>query len=293
MKKLLVALNRPVIIDGGAPELYTIYGLLAPYAENGEEQNAITADEINVYLDYLSAMHLWSIKEEKSFSVNPDGTWTDRRGNVHLHCDEWALKIQKKCRNRFALDFALSVIDVDDEAGDYCYKCGREDSFIICKPLMEKLIKQAKIQENREEQCGLVLFNHPIWLPKSIIWKGETGYCHLYGLTIDCEKYEKELADSNLYLGYLAMVEEFIQNGKTPSGYTTDNAEDGYLWYLQDKTFFCTSDEIKAEGLLCRRIHNLELYPVVGSFPKKDLEYGVRDDFIVSQKLYEDMLELI
>ena len=69
MKKYLVTLNRPVIIDGGAPELYTIYGLLAPYAENGEEQNAITADEINVYLDYLSAMHLWSIKEEKSFSL--------------------------------------------------------------------------------------------------------------------------------------------------------------------------------------------------------------------------------
>ncbi len=286
MKKYLVTFNHPVIIDGGKPELYTIYGLLVPYEE-------ITKEEINTYISYLAAMHEWSVKREKSFSVNEEYDWVDHNGVVHPCCDEWALKLQKKCRKRLALDFSLSVIHVD-ETGEDCDTCGREGSFIICKHLMEKLIKRAKIQEESpEEQCGLVLFNHPIWLPKSIIWKGETGYCHLYGLTIDREKYEKELADSNLYLGYLAMVEEFIQNGKTPSGYTTDIADDGYLWYLQDKTFFCTSDEIKAEGLLCRRIHNLELYPVVGGFQKKDLEYGVRDDFIVSQKLYEDMLELI
>lgn len=285
MKKFLVTLNRPVTIDGGKPELYTIYGLLVPYG-------VITKEELNAYVSYLAAMHEWSVKREKSFSVNEEYDWVDNNGVVHPCCDEWALKLQKKCRKRLALDFSLSVIHVDET--EDCYKCGREGSFIICKHLMEKLIKRAKIQDEiPEEQCGLVLFNHPIWLPKSIIWKGETGYCHLYGLTIDCEQYEKELADSNLYLGYLAMVEEFIQNGKTPSGYTTDNAEDGYLWYLQDKSFFCTSNEIKAEGLLCRRIHNLELYPVVGSFPKKDLEDGVRDDFIVSQKLYEDMLELI
>lgn len=229
MKKYLVTFNHPMIIDGGKPELYTIYGLLVPYEE-------ITKEEIDTYISYLAAMHEWSVKREKSFSVNEKYDWVDHNGVVHPCCDEWALKLQKKCRKRLALDFSLSVIHVDET--EDCYKCGREGSFIICKHLMEKLIKRAKIQDEiPEEQCGLVLFNHPIWLPKSIIWKGETGYCHLYGLTIDCEQYEKELADSNLYLGYLAMVEEFIQNGKTPSGYTTDNAEDGYLWYLQDKSF--------------------------------------------------------
>ena len=57
MKKFLVTLNRPVTIDGGKPELYTIYGLLVPYG-------VITKEEINAYVSYLAAMHEWSVKKK-------------------------------------------------------------------------------------------------------------------------------------------------------------------------------------------------------------------------------------
>ena len=107
MKKYLVTLNRPVTIDGGKPELYTIYGLLVPYEE-------ITKAEIDTYISYLAAMHEWSVKRETSFSVNEEYDWVDHNGVVHPCCDEWAKKLQKKCRKRLALDFSLSVIHVDE-----------------------------------------------------------------------------------------------------------------------------------------------------------------------------------
>ena len=85
------------------------------------------------------------IKREKSFSVNEEYKWVDRIGVVHPCCDEWALKIQRRCRKRLALDFTVSVIDIDEAVGD-CIECGREGSFIICKSLMENLVRLAQKQ---------------------------------------------------------------------------------------------------------------------------------------------------
>ena len=284
MKKYLVTFNHPMIIDGGKPELYTIYGLLVPYEE-------ITKEEIDTYISYLAAMHEWSVKREKSFSVNEKYDWVDHNGVVHPCCDEWALKLQKKCRKRLALDFTVSVIDID-EAGVNCIECGREESFIVCKSLMENLVRLAQKQAENQEY-GVVLFNRPLWLPKSFIWDGEPGYCHIYGVITDREIDEEQMRDLRSYLGYLAMVEEVVLNGETPSGYTTDKDKDGYYWYLHGEEYFCKSAEIEAESNLCRRKLNLRLYPVMGRIPQEYLDGGVRDDFIISQELYEDLLELI
>ena len=284
MKKYLVTFNHPVIIDGGKPELYTIYGLLVPYEE-------ITKEEIDTYISYLAAMHEWSVKREKSFSVNEKYDWVDHNGVVHPCCDEWALKLQKKCRKRLALDFTVSVIDIDEAEVD-CIECGREESFIVCKSLMENLVRLAQKQAENQEY-GVVLFNRPLWLPKSFIWDGEPGYCHIYGVITDCEIDEEQMRDLRSYLGYLAMVEEVVLNGETPSGYTTEEDKDGYYWYLHGEEYFCKSAEIEAEGSLCMRKLNLRLYPVVERIPQEYLDGGVRDDFIISQELYEDLLEVI
>ncbi len=284
MKKFLVTLNRPVTIDGGKPELYTIYGLLVPYG-------VTTEAEINAYVSYLAAMHEWSVKREKSFSVNEEYKWVDHIGVVHPCCDGWALKIQRRCRKRLALDFTLSVIDID-EAGVDCIECGREGSFIVCKSLMENLVRLAQKQAENQE-CGVVLFNRPLWLPKSFIWDGEPGYCHIYGVITDREIDEKQMRDLRSYLGYLAMVEEVVLNGETPSGYTTEEDKDGYYWYLHGEEYFCKSAEVEAEGNLCRRKLNLRLYPVMGRIPQEYLNGGERDGFIISQELYEDLLGLI
>lgn len=294
MKKLLVRFNRQLLIDVGdieQPKLQPIYGILAPYYEDDEEMAKIELDLIDTYTDYLAAMHLWSIPgREKEFSVSSDNLWIDIEGEVHTSFDEWAGEIGRKCRKELNLDYSLDVIDLDGIEKD-CLECGTDGSFIICETLMEGLNRL--VEQQAEDQYNVILFNRPLWLPNCILCEGEDGFSHIYGLLIDQEIDRRLLQDCNLYLGYLAMVEELILNDMTPSGYTADLEKDGCHWYDRGKEYTCTSPKMRRESHLCRRKLNLKLHDATVKLPRKYIKNGTWEGFIISLELYEYLVRII
>jgi hypothetical protein len=189
-----------------------------------------------------------------------------------------------------ALTYTVSLIDLEEVEGE-CLICGLDKSFIICDSLMDNLTRLA--EQQKVEQFNVVLFNHPIWLPKRVLWEEEEGFCHIYGLIVDKEIDRKVLQDCNLYLGYLAMVEEVILNDVTPSGYTADVEKDGLFWYDRGEEYSCVSERLKREGLLCQHKHNLKLRSAVVRVPEIEINKGVRDEFILSQELYELLVGIV
>ena len=88
MKKLLVKLNRPVLINESQCEqikMKPVYGFLAP---NDEDDNL--EEEITTYIGYLAAVHAWSTYDDVEFSVLNDEIWIDSEGEPHSVPDEWA-----------------------------------------------------------------------------------------------------------------------------------------------------------------------------------------------------------
>ena len=257
MKRYLVKLNTPVLIEESTcdkSKITTIYGFLGPYEEEYEELDACLEFDLNIYVDYLTAMNEESVD----------------------------------------LTYTVSLIDLEGIEGE-CLECGMYKSFIICDSLMDNLNRLAEQQAEKEKvgQYNVVLFNHPIWLPKRLLWEEEDGFCHIYGLLVDKEIDRKVLQDCNLYLGYLAMVEEVILNGVTPSGYTADVEKDGLYWYDRGEEYSCVSERLKKESLLCLHKHNLKLRSAVVNVPEIEINKGVRDDFILSQELYEILVGIV
>lgn len=268
MKRYFVKLNHPMLIEESAcdkSKKTTIYGFLGPYKENDEELDTNLESDIDDYVGYLASMNQWSTKREKEFNVKELG-----------------------------ITYTLYLIDLDGIEGE-CLGCGMDKTLIICESLMDNLTRLAEQQKKEEEKesYNVVLFNRPIWLPKHILWENEYGFCHIYGLTVDDDLDSKVLQECNIYLGYLAMVEEFILNDVTPSGYTADVEKDGLYWYDRGEKYTCVSEKLKQECHLCRHKHNLKLRSAVVKVPVDELNGGVRDGYILSQELYEKMREIV
>ena len=153
------------------------------------------------------------------------------------------------------------------------------------------LVKPAEEQEDLEEkQYGVILFNRPIWLPRKEFWPDEDGFCHIYGLVVRPDEIDREhFMTNNTYLGYLAMCEEYLLAGVTPSGFSADKKY-AFVWCLNGINYYIWDEEVEKEGLLCKQKHNLELRSALVTVPKKDILEGVRDEMIISQELYESLI---
>ena len=289
MKRYLVKLNHPLLVEDGPCDnsrMETIYGFLCPETTDDDEYYNIE-DAIYSYVGYLAAMHDWSLNREVEFTLSDDKNWIDREGNEHLINDQWAYQIGYRHMMRLGLDFDWYEIDLDGIEG-VCLDCGRDRSLIICDSLMDSLVGLAEQQEKEKNrgQYNVILFNRPVWLPEHAFWPGSEGYCHIYGLVM--REIDDDLLAMELYPGYLAMCEEYILAGQTPSGYTT---EDGRYWYKDGEKFFVTAEEIRAECLLCQRKHNLKWRSAVVRIPIEDMEEGTREEFITFKWLYEYLME--
>ena len=288
MKRYLIKLSQPVIVDNSTEEekkQATIYGFLGPVTEEDKEPADYIIYDINSYVDYLAAMDDRNTVDEKEFDIEKD---TDLIGWCQLISD-----LGRKRREETGLTFTLHAIDLDKIDGG-CLVCGIDESVITCESLMDTLTRLAeKQEEEKTAQCNVILFNRPIWLPKHILWEGEEGFSHIYGLVVDEELDSKVIQDSTLYLGYLAMVEEVSLNDVTPSGYTADVANNGLLWYDRGEEYICLSEELKKEGQICRHKHNLLLRGGAVSVSEKEIKQGVRDGLILSLELYEQMRKII
>ena len=283
MKRYLIKLNQPVIVDDSTCEekkQATIYGFLGPVIEDDEEPADYLVYDINSYVDYLAAMDDRNAVGENEFDIEKDKNligWSQR-----------ICELGRKRREETGLTFTISVIDLDKIDGG-CLVCGIDKSVITCEALMDTLTRLAEHQaeDGKTAQCNVFIFNRPIWLPKHILWEGEEGFSHIYGLVVDEEIDEKLIQDCTLYLGYLAMVEDVTLIDVTPSGYTADVEKDGLFWYDRGKKYTCVSEKLKIESQICRHKHNLLLRGATVTVSEKEIKQGVRDGYILSQDLYE------
>lgn len=293
MKRYLVELNRPVLAAASPCEQslkQSIYGFLGPYVKTDEAENAFLEDEIYIYVGYLAAMHDWVVfNGDVEFTVTGSKNWRDRDGHIHPTYSNWAQEIGHTHMKRLGLDYTLYEIDLDG-VDSVCLDCGKEMGLITCESLMNNLVRLAEEQEDdeKDERHTVILFNRPIWLPNRILLDDAEGFSHIYGMVSAKQIDEDLVKTSDLYLGYLAMCEEFTLTGQTPSGYTT---EDFFYWYKDGEEYIVVSDEIKAECLLCKQKHNLKAHTKVVKISKDDLEDGVQGDHIVSKWLYESLTE--
>ena len=127
MKKLLVKLNRPVLINESQCEqikMQPVYGFLAPNDEADEDGDNELEEQITTYIGHLAAIHAWSTFDDVEFSVLNDEIWIDSEGEPHSVPDEWAFDIGEKYREKIGLDYTLYEIDLD-EADGVCLYCGR------------------------------------------------------------------------------------------------------------------------------------------------------------------------
>ena len=285
MKQYLVKLNRPVLINetlSGIQYYQAVYGFLVPYPEK-EEINGRTRKDILSYVRYLAAIHELSAGCTDEFRIGPHKQWIDKEGKGH-GWDSWAEELAQRCAEKIGLDYSLVVIDTDGLSG-ICPDCGISGNYICCGNLMESLSRKA---EEQDELYNVLLFNRPVWLPNEALCQGEKGHSHFYGI-ITKRKIGGELIETgNLYLGYLAMCEEYGLNGMTPSGYKAEN-DDMSIWIDKGEKNRVGSDKIIRETLLCLKKHCLRISRVIAKVPGLDVEEGVRGCHIVSKKLYESL----
>lgn len=290
MKELLIKLNRPLLVNNGktyAPNYQTIYGFFAPYYDQDEEMNAIVEYHIIEYISYLATIHEWDNNScgTDFFLVKTSGGlhWIDKQGKEHIW-DDWTREIGKQCSDRLGLDYSSYTIDLENATGK-CLTCGISGGWICCELLMDTLVTIAEEQER--EGTTAIVFNHPVWLPKELLWPEEKGYCSIYGVTVKPSLDIPPLFELDSYLGYLAMCEEYCQNGRTPSGFTAKD-EDLSVWMNGDTEYDCHDEEVVQECLLCKEKHNLK---AVSTPLKRDITEGVKGSFIVSLDAYESILK--
>ena len=283
MKRYLIKLSQPVIVDDSTEKekkQATIYGFLGPKMDDDEELADYLVYDINSYVDYLAAMDERNAAGEKDFDIDKD---KNRIGWSQRICE-----LGRKRREETGLTFTLSTIDLE-RIDSGCLVCGIDQSVITCESLMDTLTRLAEHQaeDGKTAQCNVIIFNRPIWLPKHILWEGEEGFSHIYGFVVDEELDSKVIQDCTLYLGYLAMVEEVTLIDVTPSGYTADVEKDGFIWYDRGEEYTCVSEKLKKECQICRHKHNLLLRGATVTVSEKEIKQGVRDEYILSQELYE------
>ena len=291
MKELLIKLNRPLLINNSktyTPNYQTVYGFFAPYYDKDEERNELVEDHIREYLCYLATIHEWDnntcVKDFFLVKTSGEQHWIDKEGKEHTW-DDWTREIGKKSRERLGLGYISYLIGLEN-ATDECLTCGITGGWICCKTLMDTLVTIAENQER--DGTTAIVFNHPIWLPKEVLWPEEKGFCSIYGVTINGRQDDSLLDGLDSYLGYLAMCEEYCQNGITPTGFTAGKDEDLSVWIKGEKEYRCYDKAVVQESLLCGTKHNLK---AVVTQLKRDISDGVKDSFIVSPDTYESILK--
>lgn len=286
MKHYLIKLNRPLQINNGTEEEkeYTpLYGFC--YEQEWSRRLHLSIDDLYHYLGYLAVVHEWS-NNEVDYSVENSAVWIDKKdGREHSVTGEtWSLILGEHYRQKLGLGGTIYVLDVDEQSEIFLDE-GFDGHFITTESLMDKLLQQ--VEEQSEKLHRVCLFNRPIWLPKKHIWE-EEGFCHVYGvITDDCELDDEFASDINLYLGYLALCEEYCLTGTTPNGYGTT---DGVIWYKDGFPFSPVSKEIREECSICLEKNNLNIRTAVMRIPAYDLAEGTRDDLIIDQEFYERVL---
>lgn len=285
MKKCVVKFSRPLLINysiSGKPTLKTVYGFVAKLNERDEFNEKLLA-RIDSYVKYLAAMHEWSNGNDE-FTIADDNNWIDNNGDEHVVntfvCDKWVEGICIRAATKLGLSYEL--FKVDPESVDYALADNISAGIIISKDYMEFLSLVADC-----ERRYFFLFNRPVWVPKSEIWKGEKGSCHIYGITLDCS-YSLDIHEEvRKYLSYLAMCEEYCLAGVTPSGFVY--GDDG-LWYNDGIGYKITDKALYNEGMLCRKKNHLRVLAPIWR-PIHYTSKGIRNGFILSQNLYEELLD--
>lgn len=287
MKLYLIKLNSPLLINNGTEkkkEYTPLYGFY--YTQEWSRERRPSLDDMNHYLGYLAAVHEWSNNSATAYSVESADTWIDKKdGEKHsIVGDLWSYALGEHCRRKLDLGATLYVLDIEEPLKNILDE-GCDGHFIISEHLMDELLHL--VEEQRKKRHRVCLFNRPIWLPKKHIWE-EEGHCHIYGvITDDCELDDEYAADINLYLGYLALCEEYCLTGTTPNGYCTINGE---TWYKDGIDFNPVSKEMREECSICLENNNLNTRSAVMGIPAYDLAEGTRDDLIIDQELYERLL---
>lgn len=280
MKKTVVKLSRPLVIDAGGYK--TIYGFVAENSDNDAEKRKIQY-RIDTYVSYLAAMHEW-YNGGRKFSISKTNDWIDKDGTVHyMSCwktDTWVQEICKEAVSKLGLSYTLYDIETY-YWNDIADINEIRDGFITDEDLMDDIIDIAD-----EKEYTVVLFNHPIWLQKKLLQWNEEGHCLIYGLTIDesCDFFD---SDTLNYMGYMSMCEECQLKGKTSSGYTL--GEDG-LWYNGEGAYTSHDRKMLDASELSRERHDLMIERILWKTPERVLTGGVYDGFIISQDLYETLL---
>ena len=290
MKIFLVKLNRPLRINNGTEkkkEYTPLFGFYFKQQWNREHQ--ISLEVLNSYLGYVAAVHEWSNNSAAKFSVKSADIWISKKDRKKHKAigDEWSYMLGELCRRKLGVGATIYVLDIE-ETSEIFLDEGFVEHFIVTETLMNILVGLAEEQKKR---CHTVcLFNRPIWLPKKQLWE-EDGYCHIYGVITDEYDLNENLkSDLNYYLGYLALCEEYSLTGTTPSGYTT---EDGVTWYKNGQPFNPKYKGMVEECQICQKKNNLKICTAIMRIPAYDLAEGVRDDLLIDQKLYEDILAVI
>ena len=290
MELYLVKLNHPLRINNGTEKKkdYTpLYGFYFQHQWNIEKH--IQMDVLNRYLGYVAAVHEWSNNSAAKFSVESADIWVNKKDKKKHSAisDEWSFMIGELCRRKLGVGGTLYVLDID-ETSDIFLDEGFDGHFIMTESLMKTMVGLAEEQKKRWHT--VCLFNRPLWLPKPQLWE-EEGYCHIYGVITDDYDLSEELkTDLNYYLGYLALCEEYYLTGTTPSGYTT---EDGVIWFKNGQPFNPKLKEMVEECKICQDKHNLKICTAKMRIPAYDLAGGVRNDLLIDQKLYEDLLSVV
>lgn len=286
MKTFLIKLNHPVLVKNSTEkETYdTVYGFIY-YPQNNDRVKFYLSEGLKTYLGYLAAIHEWSSGEITDFSVDEEQNWITNSGEKHYTNDFCSYLIGEKCREKIDLRCSIYVMDVD--VVELLKDKGMDESFVISKSLMDKLICLAK-EQNRRERV-IFLFNRPIWLPKNAFWEKENGFTHIYGIITD-KASTSLLEDIKGYTGYLAMCEEHYLTGRTPSGYTTT---DYTTWYRDEVAYNAKDEEIEEESFACKNKYNLKITAFAARNPSYTVAMGIRDDLIIDQELYEYLIGLI
>lgn len=293
MKRYLVKFSKPLLLNfGGKNEnqnYKTTYGFLGGYYDSNPELIEKERNNNRDFVLYLCAMNEWS-RGDAMFSINDDKKWVDGDGVEH-NWDKWTYSIAKRCRKKLCLEYSTYVIDLDD-VNDTCLECALYRGHITCESLMNKLIELAEPLDLIEKKKNVFLFNRPIWLLKNS-FRGcdDPGHFAIYGVVNERPVSETIIEQAKFYQGYLSMSEECYLNGATPSGYYTVDDEDETYWYNSGIAYTILNEEIKDECRLCREKNNLEISRVIPEVPLKDLRGGLAGDFIVSQELYEALLD--
>lgn len=295
MKKYLVKLNRPILIEYESyPSRYkTIFGFLARFDED-KEKNKKNIHNIDCYVKYLCALAEWT-SGSGEFRLADNLMWVDKNGKNHLDNSKWALELGARCREKLGLSYTLHMIDLDEipDENETIYHKDIEKDNIFSQGCMDYLLNVAESQKEPRKEYYAMLYNRPIWMKKELIWPGEDGFCLIYGTVAPINVYKDRCRDSNGYLGYLSAIQEYILNDETPSGYTynVDNDKKGEWYDEEGKAHNICSTEMIEEYCVCQKMNGLRAHEAFIYTPDQEINQYVKDCFILSLDYYEKLVK--